>query len=165
MAFLAPILMGSAATAGAAGAAGTAATAGLIGTGGAFAAGQALMTAGTLMGVAGGIQAGRAAGASAKFNAAMSQMQARQQEQQIRTQARRQIGAVRANVAKSGVTMEGTPLLVMAESAANAEVDALNARWTGDARASMYHAQGKADRRQASLNAGTSLLVGASKIF
>ena len=52
--------------------------------------------------------------------------------------AQRQIGSIRAGVSKSGATMAGTPLAVLSESAANAEIDALNTRYSGQREAALY---------------------------
>jgi hypothetical protein len=159
MAFMAPLAFGSAAAGGAA------ATAGLFGAGGAFGLGQTLATVGTAMGALGSIRQGQAASAAANYNAQMAERSAAQKEQLQRTAAQRQMGAIRAGIAKSGARTEGTPLMVLAESAANAEIDALNTKYSGQMESSLYRARGANDRRAAYWNAGTSLLTGASRIF
>jgi hypothetical protein len=55
--------------------------------------------------------------------------------------------------------------MVLAESAANAEIDALNTRYTGARQEALYRASGSNARRQGNLMAGTSLLSGAAKLF
>lgn len=104
---------------------------------------------GPLMQVAGGItqaygqvQAGEAAGKAYEFNAAQAEQNsaqakliAAQEERQVRINARRQIGSMVADYGASGVTMEGSPMAVIAESAANAELDALNIRYGGESKA------------------------------
>jgi hypothetical protein len=159
MSGLEPFLLGSAA------AGGTAATAGLFGAGGSFALGQTLATVGTGLSAVGSIRQGQAASAAANYNAQMAERSAGQKEHLQRTQTQRQIGAIRAGIAKSGARTEGTPLMVLAESAANAEIDALNTRYSGQMESSLYRARGANDRRAAYWNAGTSLLTGASRIF
>ena len=88
------------------------------------------------------------------------------------------LAAQRAGYAKAGVEMEGTPLLVAAESMANAELDALAIRYAGTVEQSQILAQkaglqqtetlekmrGKMYRTVGSLGAGESLLTGAEKI-
>jgi hypothetical protein len=60
--------------------------------------------------------------------------------------------------------MEGTPLMVLAESAANAEIDALNTRFTAGREATLSTMRGQEGRRAAYWSAGTSLLTGLSRI-
>ena len=180
MAFMAPFMTGLATAAtsgagimsslGAAGALAGTGTAAGIGAG----AGMALGTLGTSTGLAalgsglsavGSIRQGQAASAAANFNAQTAERSAAQREALQRTQSQRQMGAIRAGIAKSGARMEGTPLMVLAESAANSEIDALNTRFGGQAEASLSRARGRNDRRAAYWNAGTSLLTSASRIF
>jgi hypothetical protein len=150
---------------GAAGAGGAAATTGMIGAGGAFSAGTALSSLGTAMSAAGALSQGKAAQSSANYNAQYALIESQSRETAQRAQAARQLGTMRAAIGKSGATSEGTPLLVLAESAANAEIDALNTRYTGQRQANLYRAQGANARSQGYLTAGTSLLTAASKII
>lgn len=143
----------------------TAATSGLIGAGGAFSAGTALSSLGTALSVGSALGQGKAAESAAEFNARQVEIEASSKERAQRSLAQRQIGSIRANIGKSGVTSAGTPLAVLAESAANAEIDALNTRTTGQSQASLYRASGANARRQGNLMAGTSLLSGAGKLF
>jgi hypothetical protein len=158
MAFLAPLAFGSAAAGGAA------ATAGLFGAGGSFAIGQTLATIGTGLGVAGAIRAGQAASMAGQYNAESARMEGAVREAAQRQQASRQIGAIRAGISKSGATAEGTPLMVLAESAANAEIDALNTRFTAGREATLSTMRGQEGRRAAYWSAGTSLLTGLSRV-
>jgi hypothetical protein len=164
MAFLAPLAFGTAATAATAGTAATAATAGLFGAGGSFAIGQTLATIGTGLGVAGAVRAGQAASMAGQYNAESARMEGAVREAAQRQQSGRQLGAIRAGISKSGATMEGTPLMVLAESAANAEIDALNTRFTAGREATLSTMRGQEGRRAAYWSAGTSLLTGLSRI-
>lgn len=159
MAFLAPLAFGTAATAG-----GAAATAGLFGTAGSFALAPTLMTIGTGMGVLGAVRAGQAASMAGQYNAETARMEGAAKEAAQRQQAGRQLGAIRAGISKSGATMEGTPLMVLAESAANAEIDALNTRFSTGREATLSTLRGQEGRRAAYWSAGTSLLTGLSRI-
>ena len=107
----------------------------------------------------GQIQQGRAEKKAADFNALVSEERGKQQERLIRRNTKRQLGKIRASVAKSGVRMEGSPLEVLAESAANAEVDALNARYNARIQAQVQRDTGKVRERQARYKAGASLLA------
>jgi len=157
MSFLPALAFGSAAT-------GTAAaTTGLFGAGGSFALGTTLGTVGTAVGALGAIQGGKAENSAAQFNADSARMEAQARETAQRTAAQRQLGSIRAGVSKSGATMEGTPLAVLSESAANAEIDALNTRYSGQREAALYESRGRNARTAGYLRAGTSLLTGASR--
>lgn len=108
---------------------------------------------------------GQAAGEAAKFNAATQRMQGAAAERQTRTQSGRQIRSIRAKIAKSGVTFEGTPTMVLAESAANAEIDALNARWTTQRQAAITEFEGSAAQQAGRLKAGAALITGAARLL
>lgn len=159
MAFLAPLAFGTAATAT------TAATAGLFGTAGAFSLGTTLATAGSALGVMGALQAGRAEASAANYNAEMARREAESKEALQRQQSSRQIAGIRAGISKSGVTFEGTPLMVLAESAANAEIDALNTRYSGQMESNLYRMRGQAAKTASYYRAGTTLLSSASRLF
>ena len=148
-----------------AGATATAATAGLFGAGGAFSLGATLGTVGSVAGVMGALQSGRADKNAANYNAQAAQQDAASKEAAQRVNAQRQLGSVRANIGKSGATTAGTPLMVLAESASNAEIDALNTRRTGIVESNIYTARGRNASTAGNLRAGASLLSGMSRIF
>lgn len=127
--------------------------------------GKVAAVAGSVAQVSGALSQGKAAQASANYNAQSALIESQSREAAQRAQAARQLGTMRAQIGKSGATSEGTPLLVLAESAANAEIDALNTRYTGQRQSELYRAQGANTRKQANITAGTSLLTAASKIF
>lgn len=126
---------------------------------------MALQIAGTAASVIGAIQGGKAESQAAQYNADSARMEAQARETAQRTAAQRQLGSIRAGVSKSGATMEGTPLAVLSESAANAEIDALNTRYSGQREAALYEARGKNARTAGYMRAGTSLLSSAGKYF
>jgi len=106
---------------------------------------------------------GKAENAAAQFNAQTAEQEAAAKANLTRSQAARQIGATRAQIGKSGATSAGTPLMVLAESAANAEIDALNATYTGARQAALYRAGGANAKSQGRVAAGTALLNTAAK--
>ena len=110
-------------------------------------------------------QQGKAENAAAQFNAQTAEQEAASKESLIRSQAARQMGAIRSQIGKSGATTAGTPLLVLAESAANAEIDALNAQYTGQRQAALYRAGGQNAKSQGRAMAGTKLLSNVSKAY
>lgn len=101
----------------------------------------------------------------AEYNAALSRQQGLAEEERRRRESAVRIGALKAAVGKSGVTMEGTPLLVLAQSAAEAEVDALNARWSANQSAQLDEMRARNYRTAGKINAGTSLLKSAGSFF
>lgn len=121
------------------------------------------MVAGTAVSVAGQLAQGDAAEAMAKRQAELERRQGVQRERLIRKQGERAKGRLRAAVGKSGVTMEGSPMEALAESAMNIEMDALNARYGASEAATMALAQGDAQKSAAQLGAATSLLSGAGQ--
>lgn len=126
---------------------------------------MAMAAVGTVMQAGAIRQQGKAENAAAQFNAQSAEQEAAAKADLTRSQAARQIGATRAQIGKSGATTAGTPLMVLAESAANAEIDALNATYTGQRQAALYRAGGANARSQSRTMAGTTLLSGMSKIF
>jgi len=138
----------------------SASTAAALGTVGSIAG-----AVGTGISVIGAIQGGKAENSAAQFNADSARMEAQARETAQRTAAQRQLGSIRAGVSKSGATMEGTPLAVLSESAANAEIDALNTRYSGQREAALYEARGRNAKTAGYVRAGTSLLTGAGRYF
>ena len=134
-------------------------------------------TVGTIVSVAGSVAGGVQGYQMAQYNAKVAQrqaqaakMQAQFEEDRLRDKAARTMGSARAAYGKSGVLMEGSPLDVMAQSATDAEMDALALRWGGNLRANNYRAQARMDESEGNAalwggfaRAGTSLLTGASK--
>lgn len=159
MSGLEPFFFGSAAGAGAA------ATSGLFGAGGAFSLGTTLSTVGGIAGAAGALSAGRSQQQASNYNAESARIEAESRAAAQRAENTRRMGTLRANIGKSGATSAGTPLLVLAESAANAEIDALNTLYTGQRQSDLYRMQGSNARRAGNINAGTSLLTTAGRIF
>lgn len=80
-------------------------------------------------------QAGKAAETSAEFEAF-----------KINRAAQRLAGQQRAGYAASGVTQSGTPLLVELESASEAEMDMMIARWNGKVKVAQAGSQAAYDR-------------------
>ena len=180
MPFMAPILVGTAATAG-----GTAATAGLIGTAGAVTAGGVLTAAGAGLAGYSAIAGMQNAKDQAKAAKGLAQYDAKVKENEnisktqagavraaaIRDRNVRLRSSMRASNAKSGVTSAGSPLLARLEAAEIGEMDALttehNARVSGNtslSQAETFRMQGNVATKTGKTKAGTSLLGGAGSI-
>lgn len=118
-------------------------------------AGGPLKLIGGLVQAYGQVQAGEAAQRAYEFNAnqaeqnaAQAQLIAAQDERQTRILGRKALGSMRAAYGASGVTLEGSPMDVLAESAAQAELDALNIKFSGETKATNLRNQAKILRYQ-----------------
>lgn len=128
--------------------------------------------------VFGQIQGARAEKADAEFNATIAEQEAvlaRQEagarEERQREEDRRILARQRALVGAAGITFEGSPVAVFAESAAQAELDALLIRREGVLRsrsllieADIQRVAGRQALAAGILGAGTTLLTGGARI-
>jgi hypothetical protein len=111
------------------------------------------------------LEEGMASYEAGKYNAATSRTQGIVEENRRRTAGKKEISKTRTGVAKSGVTFEGTPLNVLVESAANVEIDALNARWSGEQRARMEEYKGYSAYKASQLKATAILAKGTAEFL
>ena len=121
---------------------------------------EAALIGSTLFSAMGAAKAGQAQVQAAEYNASVSTMEANAEEARRRRESNKTMGKMRAGRAKSGVTAEGSPLMVMAESAEMAELDALNARWSGQTQSDVYKRQASSTRGAIPYTVGASLLGG-----
>lgn len=133
---------------------------------------------GVAMSAASSIQQGKQQKAMSEYNAAVARQEAEAikeatayEELRQKEQAKKLRGRQLALYGKSGVLMEGTPLEVMEETAAQAELDTLAIRRAGATSASRQESQaqldiirGRSAERAGYYGAGTSLLTGAGQI-
>lgn len=108
------------------------------------------------------LEEGMASYEAGQYNAAASRTQGVVEENRRRTAGKKEISKTRTGIAKSGVTFEGTPLNVLVESAANVEIDALNARWSGEQRARMEEYKGYSAYKGSQLRATAILAKGTA---
>lgn len=83
-------------------------------------------------------------------NAKLFTAQAAEQERKHRQQTEALLARNRVGMAKSGVTMSGTPLLVAEDITGQSELDALTIRYNGELRSSGERYQASVARAQAS---------------
>lgn len=102
---------------------------------------------------------------AALYNAEVKRQEAAAEENRRRRESQAQLGAISAARAKAGITMSGSALTVMQESAELAEIDALNARWQGQTGADLDKMQARSAREAVPYAVGSSLLSGASKAY
>lgn len=125
------------------------------------------------------VQQGNAQKSLANYNATVADQQATSTRQWAAYNADRQADKARrlnanaeANFAANGMETEGSPLVVLADNAAQAEMDNLAIRGQGEAQASYYNAQAAGMRFQGSLaqragyiGAGTTLLQAGASMY
>lgn len=139
-----------------------------------------LAVAGTAMTAIGQIRQGQAAKAAADYNAQVANNNAIVAEQQSQSQAmvqgRRammQNGGLLANMAANGVEVgEGSPIDILSQSAANAEMDRQNIIYNGRVKAQSLRNQAQLDTFQGEtaqsngfMSAAGTLLSGGSKAW
>jgi len=104
--------------------------------------------------------------------AANAEAKAKYDEERHRKSVDKLLSAQRALYGKSGLDMSGSPLLVMEDTAAQGELDALAIRYGGSVAAAQQRSaanlsrmEGSAAQTSSYFKAGSSLLTGASKIY
>lgn len=107
--------------------------------------------------------AGKSAKRWAAHNAAQERKLARERERVSRRESDLMLGRQRAVAAAQGTTMEGSPLMVLEDAAAEAELEALHIREGGEASAAAAGRKGKDARNAAYMDAGGTLLGGVGK--
>jgi len=139
--------------------------------------GLALTVVSTAVGVYSAYSQGQAQQKAAKYNAKVAENQATAarnaaavREQQHRERIRQLAGTQRANSGASGIALEGSPLLVMADTLEQAELDAQRIRYGGEVSATGFESQARLQRFQGAqaaqagmIGAGSTLLSGAAK--
>jgi hypothetical protein len=108
----------------------------------------------------------------ADYQATMAANAAKTKELQQRELDRRILASQRTKYAASGVTTEGSPLLVMMESQRQAELDAMRIRYGGEveatgwrARSAYYDTLSRQSMASGMIGAGRTLLTGATDIY
>jgi hypothetical protein len=106
-------------------------------------------------------QAGKAEAAAYRYNAAIAERKGIQEEAIARKRLKRLLGHQRALYAKAGVDLsEGSPLVVLADTAAEGEKEALNIRTGSKETANLYRFQASQAKKAGVLKAGATLLTG-----
>lgn len=134
--------------------------------------------AGTVISVIGALNQGQQAKDAANYNAQVANNNAIAARQQAEAnaaaqqrKARLQIGSMRAGYGAAGVGLEGSPMDVLEQSAAMAELDRQNILYGGTLKAGGYQAtaglelmRGDAAETGSYFSAGSALLTGAAKM-
>jgi hypothetical protein len=136
-----------------------------------------IMAVGTAISAASAIQQGQAAKNAANYNAQMeernaqiSRQNAAIEEEKQRRQGDLRLGSMRAGYGASGVAIEGSPLDILEQSAAQEELDALTIRYRGELgaysseqEATLSRYRGATAERSGYMQAGSSILMGAAR--
>jgi hypothetical protein len=144
----------------------------------AYAAAIGLMVAATAASTYANYESGKMQKAAAETSAKLSEQEAANaraaadiRAENYAEEAKRREATMRAQYAASGVRMEGTPLLVMMNTAREVEKDVQRIKWGGEAQANAYEGEaglqrmiGKQKYITGAMDAGTTLLTGASRI-
>ena len=124
-----------------------------------------IMAAGTALQASGQAQAAGAQNAAAQENASALQMQASEEEARVRRMNRVELSRQRASLAKSGVSLEGTPLDQLVRNASELEQNAINARRGLLRAADVENRSGRSALGTGRTQALASLLAGASNVY
>jgi len=137
------------------------------------------MAASAAVSAAGAIQQGYAQNEQAQYNAAVARNNAISaraaaalEESNIRKKNERTLGTIRARGASDTGDLGGSALEVLGESAGEAELEALTARYTGAIQGQRYDSEEKLQRKrgrdaitQGWIGAGTQLLQAGTKAY
>lgn len=123
----------------------------------------AAIIVGSVIGAAGSISAANAQKRAAQQNAALARMQAEEDARRARRDSGALMGRQRAVVGGSGTTMEGSPLLIVQDTAREAEIEVRHILRGGEARARAYQEAGSAAAKAGFIDAGSTLLSGVSR--
>lgn len=135
-----------------------------------------LLVASTAVSAGGAIYQGQQQKKAAEFNAQVAernavaaQNKAKYDEGIHRDRVKALLSKQRAIIGKSGLQLEGSPLLALLDTTEQGELDALAIRHGGDVQAARYRSSATASRMQGSaartgsyLKAGSTLLSGAA---
>lgn len=131
-----------------------------------------IMAVGTVVSTISTIKQGEAAAEAANKQAALAEQaaadsrnQAEQQEKRQRILNKKSLGDIRANMAASGIQLEGTPLDVLQESATNAELDAIAIRHGGEMRARSYQGEAELSRYRGSSYRDAAYMSGVGELL
>lgn len=135
-------------------------------------AAAAAMVGGGIIGAYGQMYQGHAAKQAGEFNAQVAEQnaelaikQAKEEEVKFRSVMKRQLGDMRAAIGASGITLEGSPLEVIEDSAAQAEMDAISIRKAGEMKAHTYRTDAKLQRFQGEMGLQGSYYGAASSLL
>ena len=124
-----------------------------------------LSLVGTGISAFGSLQEGKQIQQADEYNAQLALEQGEMDVFQIEKEEAGLTSTQKAMYAKAGVTMSGSPLEVMLQSATNYEMDKATAKYNAESKANMYRYEGRVARTQGKFNAIKTLLGGGLKMW
>jgi hypothetical protein len=118
---------------------------------------------GSVISAAGSLSAASSQKKAAQQNATLARLQAEEEVRRLRRQSDALMGRQRAVVAASGTTMEGSPLLIVQDTAREAEIEIRHILRGGEARANAFQQAGSAAAQAGLIDAGSTLLSGIGR--
>ncbi len=120
--------------------------------------------AGSLLERRGILQQAEAQEEALKVEAVLARQEAAYEAAAIRRQGRAELSSQRVAFAKAGVTMDGSPLEVLAHNAAEIEREALNVLLGGESTARIAKQRARVGNALAKQRAGAALIGGISRL-
>lgn len=131
-----------------------------------------IMIAGAAISAYGAIQQGKAQKAASQYNAALAErnalvstQQANAEAERIRVAASRVQGAMVARMGASGLTIDGSAIDALGDSAAQAQLDIETVKYRGKLEAMGYHSNAELDRMRGKTAQEQSYYRAASEIL
>jgi len=121
------------------------------------------MIVGSVISAAGSIAGSTSEKKAARQNAALARMHAEEDARRSRREVEALMGKQRALVAASGTTLEGSPLLILQDTAREAEIEVRHILRGGASRADAFRRAGGAASRAGFIDAGSTLLSGIGR--
>ena len=121
----------------------------------------AIATAAAIAGAVSSIQQGRAAAKVGRQNAQLALARSALEESRFQREGKRQLARIRASIATRGITVEGSPLALLADQAAEIEENAALIRLGGGIEAAQARTRGDF-ARSASFGQAISLFGSAA---
>ena len=97
---------------------------------------------------------------AAEYNAVRAEQEGQAKQSRLRRQARRKLSSQRVKFAKAGVRIEGSPLDLLAQNAAEFELDALDARIAATNTSVLENKRAHEARKAGKTAVGAALLKG-----
>jgi hypothetical protein len=128
-------------------------------------AGTAVSVGATIYSATQQYSGGQQAQQASEFNAATTESAASSDISQADQDMRRKIAQEQAAYGASGVTAEGTPLLVMSDQASQGELNKRLIQYRADVASTQKLQAGQVAATQGTAQAGASILTGATKLY
>jgi len=119
----------------------------------------ALKVAGIGLKLLGTIQQMQSVSALAKYNVAVAERQGEIEEQRLKREKRLMLGKMRAGYGAAGVTLEGSPLEVLSDTASQFERDISISRYNVAAKRGVYGYEAQIARQRGYAGIGGTLLT------